>query len=801
MKSFLFTLFALAATLPMSASTQWTLQSKEYNVDTVYHAKIGPGTYQTSLQLTGAQRLNIFYTTIDLTHPYVDIRVTKAGNKTAAVQRPSAQSAAYSKPGAQYFAGVNADFFSNSAPCGSTIVDGTIVNAFNNEFDNFFMTDDKVPHLGNLHFSGTVTSAGGATHSLNGINILRGENHIIIYTPYNGATSGTNAYGAEVSLKLVEGTLDFKSTATYEVVSAASTEGNTAIPADGVVLAGHGTGKTFVQSLSIGERITVTTSPAEDFGTITQMASGRPMILSGGVTLDTQGALDHLTSLNPRTAVGYNADRTKVVLLVVDGRGTSVGVVSKVLGDIMREVGCSDAMNFDGGGSSVLYTQEFGIRNRPSDGTERAVTNAVWAVATGPEDNTIAEIAFDCPVMTLPKYAYFVPTIYGYNKYGALVSTNVTGVTLSCDPALGVPTEDGGVLFANGSGTHALKATLAPGIECVIPVTIGTAEPRMRLQSVVVDSYRDYHTEVVATVNNKDMAIDNSALTWSSADPNIATVNEAGVISGVTSGQTVITGTVEDFTGTITANVQIPQAHYTSLVKDAAEWTLAGSGNSNRSVTSPAPDAIDLNYTATSGRSMYVNLKPTAEKYAYALPDSLRMVFNPGDATISKIVIKVGGKQVTYTPDIKQNVYNILLAPISDFVDTEDFASYPVRLQNIYFYLNDASQTQHTIAIKNLQGVHNAVDPSTGGVSDITAPGGGEGPAVAASVVSRGDDIILRAAAGTSWALFSQTGLLLDKGVTAVDNAAIPTSALTPGIYIISARSGLRTLSAKVLIR
>ena len=62
-------------------------------------------------------------------------------------------------------------------------------------------------------------------------------------------------------------------------------------------------------------------------------------------------------------------------------------------------------MNFDGGGSSTLYVQNLGVRNVPSEGTERTVTNGVYLVSKTPTDKEIAEIAFVDYAKVLPKYS------------------------------------------------------------------------------------------------------------------------------------------------------------------------------------------------------------------------------------------------------------------------------------------------------------------------------------------------------------------------------------------------------------
>ncbi|MBR6457199.1 MAG: phosphodiester glycosidase family protein, partial [Bacteroidales bacterium] len=86
------------------------------------------------------------------------------------------------------------------------------------------------------------------------------------------------------------------------------------------------------------------------------------------------------SELNPRTAIGNLADG-RIVLMVVDGRnkGVSEGVVLTELARLMTGVGCVNALNLDGGGSSVFCAgQDLNILNRPSsNGTERSVISMV----------------------------------------------------------------------------------------------------------------------------------------------------------------------------------------------------------------------------------------------------------------------------------------------------------------------------------------------------------------------------------------------------------------------------------------
>lgn len=58
---------------------------------------------------------------------------------------------------------------------------------------------------------------------------------------------------------------------------------------------------------------------------------------------------------HPRTAMGYTNDR-KLIVMVVQGRmpGIAEGASLKHLAEMLQQIGCNEALNLDGGGSSTL---------------------------------------------------------------------------------------------------------------------------------------------------------------------------------------------------------------------------------------------------------------------------------------------------------------------------------------------------------------------------------------------------------------------------------------------------------------
>lgn len=84
------------------------------------------------------------------------------------------------------------------------------------------------------------------------------------------------------------------------------------------------------------------------------------------------------TSNNPRSAIGITGDN-KLIFFVCEGRNKTPNVPGFTLEEvayILKDLGCLDAINLDGGGSScMLVNGEETIQ--PSDGTQRSVTTAV----------------------------------------------------------------------------------------------------------------------------------------------------------------------------------------------------------------------------------------------------------------------------------------------------------------------------------------------------------------------------------------------------------------------------------------
>jgi exopolysaccharide biosynthesis protein len=109
-----------------------------------------------------------------------------------------------------------------------------------------------------------------------------------------------------------------------------------------------------------------------------EVIGGNVLLVHAGQIVPHQNNARH-----PRTVVGLNAERTRLTILVLDGRkpGVATGMTYDELAAEMLRLGCDEALNLDGGGSSVLALRDatgaLKILNEPTDGRERAVANVL----------------------------------------------------------------------------------------------------------------------------------------------------------------------------------------------------------------------------------------------------------------------------------------------------------------------------------------------------------------------------------------------------------------------------------------
>ena len=216
---------------------------------------------------------------------------------------------------------------------------------------------------------------------------------VTLYTPRLGESTHTNRRrGSEVILGGLPLPLTPDYTHAYRV-EGVSRDGNSAIPRDGAVLWINARLKdASISQFDTGAdgTLTLTLSPPE-WNQVRHAIGGRLRLLKDGKINETITEMHHAEkrhtpgkrasmlnlSHEPRTALGYNAD--KLFLVVADGRQPkySTGLTLYELASILIELGATEAINLDGGSSSTFVVEDEVI-NKPSGQQERDVLNAVF---------------------------------------------------------------------------------------------------------------------------------------------------------------------------------------------------------------------------------------------------------------------------------------------------------------------------------------------------------------------------------------------------------------------------------------
>ncbi|GHU68179.1 hypothetical protein FACS189413_04460 [Bacteroidia bacterium] len=391
---------------------------------------------------------------VDLTNPYLRIEAVAAKDSvTGSMERISDMANRKSKPGYEYIAGINADFFDMDNGTGRPYNGSIYENQIGTKppAGAHIVFAGKQPVIDNVEFSGYVIHKGKKS-VFSTVNDVRGAHKLVFYNQLNGTHTHTDTSGTEVELQLQpDETWGFNKPITAQVVKIEQSKGNMLIPKGEVVLSGNGLGAAGLSSMTEGDEVTLhldlTFAKHSSFSIGTDISSmlgarhtlwnldGLPyenIILYNGVAYEVEAA-NH-----PRTGAGYSIDGKKLIFCVADGRSTiSQGCFTKELADMLKSMGAWNGLCFDGGGSSEMWIKQLGgVVNVPSDGHERAIGNALFIVADDRPD-AIPEIATEPEIRVYPNPVINEVHIESNVPINSIEFCNATGKRLLSDTTHG----------------------------------------------------------------------------------------------------------------------------------------------------------------------------------------------------------------------------------------------------------------------------------------------------------------------------------------------------------------------------
>lgn len=271
-------------------------------------------------------------------------------------------------------AGVNGDFFDiadTGAPLGIGHTDRFLTSAPTSGWNSaFFLPPGGIPTIGTLPLTAEIRGRPGIGITEVNPPTVRPDG-VGVYTRRWGRTLGDRVTDGETrhvrEVVIKDG-----------VVRAVRSRLSQDRPITGRILIGRGAGARALGRLEVGDPAEVRWSLAEP---TTVAITGNEFLIRDGVIVTSDDG-----EMHPRTAVGIDVDTQRVYLLVIDGRQDfSRGYTMLELARMLKHLGCEDALNLDGGGSSTMVARRrsgrIGVMNSPSDGEQRPVPNGLLVYA------------------------------------------------------------------------------------------------------------------------------------------------------------------------------------------------------------------------------------------------------------------------------------------------------------------------------------------------------------------------------------------------------------------------------------
>lgn len=363
------------------------------------------------------------------------------------------------------------------------------------------------------------------------------------------------------------------------VVTGVSTlSGSVAIPQGCFILSlGKDSGEYFQNQLSalkVGERIKLSVTAADPRWNNARQAIGAyQLLLKDGVV---QEGLDN--TANPRTALGIKANG-QVILYTMDGRrsGYSVGASMRQVAARLKELGCVDAVLFDGGGSTTFgYTgaldSAFALQSKPSDGGQRAVTNALFFVSDMKATGELGSLYVSAPDSLFLPGGRTTLTAQGIDTGYHPMNTTYSDVTYS---VAGPGTVTGNVFTAAAAAekTEAVVTATAPGgqqgsvILTVVPtphgITVANQATAQAVTSLNLEPGQSVDLTASADWYGLAMTASDESFTWS-VSPAVGTIDAAGKL---TAGSKAAAGTVTVTAGTKTVTLPVTVGGHVNLLE------------------------------------------------------------------------------------------------------------------------------------------------------------------------------------------------------------------------------------------
>lgn len=525
--------------------------------------------------------------------------------------------------GKRVVSGINGDYFvlSTGVPVGLVISDGVlrVTPPYSDSLALGFY-EDGTAFIGTPGLKVEAALPNRTLRVTGGVNRIRkisdatGGGGLVLLTDDFASTTLNTQPGVDVILTPTEenGELRIGGSLTCMVEQVLESTGSISIPEGKLVLSLNGADKAellaALRELVPGDQVTLSVSSTdarwsqvkEGIGTLYQLVK-EGQVLSG---LDSERTA--------RSAVGIKADGT-LIFYTIDGKqsGYSVGATLTQVARRLVELGCTEAVCLDGGGSTTMGVtypdgESMSVVNKPSDGSQRTVSTAIFLTTQLPATGELA--------------SYYVTPGDSILLSGASVSLTAIGLDTSYHPTQG---DEAAWTVSSGGGTVSPQGVFTAGAESgqsQVTVSSGAASGTAYITTVSTPSQISITNEATGAavsaltlspgeqVNLKASAYYRK-LALTAADENFTWQADASV--GSVSPDGVFTAVDHSASGTLTVSagekrISIPVSvagHILTL--DSCEGETIPLGAGTGAVVSPETGLDYVRYGRQSVKAVY----------------------------------------------------------------------------------------------------------------------------------------------------------------------------------------------------
>ena len=303
-----------------------------------------------------------------------------------------------------------------------------------------------------------------------------------------------------------------------------------AVPADGYILRTHGDAAKFVLAhLQVGQKVTAdytlisqTTKQNIDPATLQMLVGGHTILVDQGKAAHFSRDVSGISGSadRARTAVGYNQDGTRVLIITVEDTANSEGVTLSELQKLMVQLGVWKGLDLDGGGSTTMVARPLGefdakLTHETEYGTvQRQVASGLGVFTTAPKGTLKGIKASGSSVLFIGQQAAYA--MKAYDSYFNPIDPGSLTSVWRTDNGLG--TFSGSTFTAAKAGKTTITVQ-SGAISDKLPVEIISGDQINQMSidasSPVLEAGRTLSVPVRVTLNDgRKLTVPASSLQW-----------------------------------------------------------------------------------------------------------------------------------------------------------------------------------------------------------------------------------------------------------------------------------------------